>query len=290
MSFREKLTSGEFVILAEMNTPKGIDISSLTLGARHLKSRVDAVVLPDTDNGTMHMSAMGSGMVMLNQGIEPMVHVCGRDRNRIALQSDLLSAHLLGIQNLLVVQAESMENSDHQDARPVDDLDESGIIRTIETLNRGTDLSGFELNGSPDFFAGCSLPPIIDEAHLDQEIEKIKEKADLGARFIVTPPIFNPGFYSRILDRLSLLKLPVIASVLLLKSVGMARYLFINAPEYRLSEQLISKMRTAKDRETEAIHIAGEMIRHLAPVCQGIRISALGWEDRLPAILDSAEL
>lgn len=290
MSFKKKLTSGEFVVLAEINTPKGVDISDLTGNTRHLKSRVDAVVLPDTDNGTMHMSGMGSGTVMLQQGLEPIVHICGRDRNRIALQSDLLSAHILGIRNLLVVQAEDMENTDHQDAVPVNDLDESGILRAIETLNAGTDLSGFELTGSPDFFTGCTLPPITDEAHLDKEIEKIKEKKDLGAEFIVTQPVFDMGFYTRILDRLSLLNLPVIAGVLLLKNVGMARYLSINDPCCRLNEQLISRMRKAGDREAEAATIAGEMIRQLARVAQGIRISALGWEDRLPAILDSADL
>lgn len=290
MSLKDKLTSGEFVVMAEMNTPKGINISDLTLNTRYLKSRVDAVVLPDTDNGTMHIGAIGSGTVMLQQGLKPVVHICGRDRNRIALQSDLLSAYILGIRDLLVVQAEDMENTDHQDATSVDDLDELGLLRTIQTLNQGTDLSGFELTGTPEFFTGCCLPPIIDETHLEQEIEKIKEKMDLGAQFVVTPPIFDLEFHTRILEKISLLNLPVISSVLLLKSVGMARYLSINDPSSRLSEQTISRIRKAGDREAEAIIIAGEMIQHLAKISQGIKISALGWEDRLPAVLDSAGL
>lgn len=290
MGLKEKLTSGEFVVLAEINTPKGIDISELTINTRVLKSRIDAVVLPDMDHGTMRMSSIGSGSVMLQQGLEPVIHFNGRDRNRIALQGDLLTAHVLGIRNLLVVQAEDIENSDHQDAIPVNDLDEASLIRTVSTLNSGSDLSGFELTGSPDFYTGYSLPSIIDDDHLEKEIEGLKEKIDLGAGFIFTQPVFDLEFYSRILEKLAGFNLPVISSVSLLKSVGMARYISINDPASRLSEDLISRIRKSSDREGESVKIAGEMTQQLKTVSQGIRISALGWEDRIPAILDSAGL
>lgn len=290
MGLKEKLTSGEFVVLAEINTPKGIDISELTINTRYLKSRIDAVVLPDMDHGTMRLSSVGSGSVMLQQGLEPVIHFCGRDRNRIALQGDLLTAHVLGIRNLLVVQAEDIENSDHQDAKPVNDLDEAGLLRTVSTLNNGSDLSGFELSGAPDFFAGCALPSIIDDAHLEEEIKGLKEKIDLGAGFIFTQPVFDLDFYAKILEKLAQFNLPVISSVSLLKSVGMARYISINDPASRLSEDLISRIRTSSDREGEAVKIAGEMIDRLKDLSQGIRISALGWEDRIPAILDNAGL
>ena len=167
MDFQKKLTSDKFVVLAEMNIPKGVDVSDLTINTRLLKSRIDAVILPDMDNGIMHMSSIGSGVVMLRQGFEPIIHLCGRDRNRMALQGDLLSAHILGIRNLLIVQGEDMTNGDHQEAKPVDDLDGPGLISMVDTLNNGRDLSGFELIGKPEFFAGVSIPPIVDDAHLD---------------------------------------------------------------------------------------------------------------------------
>ncbi len=290
MDFKKKLASDKFVVLAEMNIPKGIDISDLTVNTRLLKSRIDAIILPDMDNGIMHMSSIGSGVVMLRQGLEPLIHLCGRDRNRIALQGDLLSAHILGIRNLLVVQGEDMTNGDHQNARPVDDLDIPGLISMVDTLNNGTDLSGFELIGKPDFFTGFSIPPIIDDAHLDREIEKAKEKVDLGAQFIMTQPVFDLDYYSRILFKLNTLSIPILSSILLLKNVGMARYISINDPYLRLSEDIITRMRKSKDREGESIRIAGEMISRLKKESNGIKISALGWENRLPAILDEAEL
>ncbi|MCP4023757.1 MAG: 5,10-methylenetetrahydrofolate reductase [Desulfobacteraceae bacterium] len=290
MGFQKKLTKGEFAVLAEINTPKGVDISELTMNTRFLKSRIDAVILPDMDNGIMHMSSLGSGAIMLQQGLEPLIHVCGRDRNRMALQGDLLSAHILGIQNLLFVQAEEMANSDHQDATPVNDLDEKGLIHMVKSLNSGKDLSGFELSGTPDFFMGFAMPSILDDTQLEKEMEKAKEKIDLGARFVLTQPVFDLDFYSTVLNKLTPLNIPVISSVFLLKSVGMARYMSINDPNCRLSEDIITRLRKSKDREAEAIEIAGEMIRQLKEICQGIKISALGWEDRLPTILDSAGL
>lgn len=290
MDFQKKLASDKFVVLAEMNIPKGVDVSDLTINTRLLKSRIDAVILPDMDNGIMHMSSIGSGVVMLRQGFEPIIHLCGRDRNRMALQGDLLSAHILGIRNLLIVQGEDMTNGDHQEAKPVDDLDGPGLISMVDTLNNGRDLSGFELIGKPEFFAGVSIPPIVDDAHLDREIEKAKEKIDLGAQFIMTQPVFDLDYYSRILNKLNTLNIPVLSSILLLKNVGMARYISINDPNLRLSENIITRIRKAKDREGESICIAGEMISRLKKESDGIKISALGWENRLPAILDSAEL
>jgi 5,10-methylenetetrahydrofolate reductase len=110
MSFQEKLSSGDFAVCCEMTSPKGIDISDLITHARHLKSRIDAVVIPDMDNGVMQMSALACGALMRQQGIEPMIHIYGRDRNRMALQGDLLAAHVLGIHNFLVVRGEEMIN------------------------------------------------------------------------------------------------------------------------------------------------------------------------------------
>ena len=290
MSFQEKLSSGDFAVLAEMNPPKGIDISNLITHATHLKSRIDAVVIPDMDTGVMQMSALACGALMRQQGIDPVVHVYGRDRNRMALQGDLLAAHVLGIHNFLVVQGEEMINGDHPDAKVVDDLDETALIAMIGTLAGGKDMAGFDLKGSPRLTAGCTAAPVADESGIEAEVAAAAKKVDAGAGFILLPPVFDIGFYTKIIEGFSSLNVPVIPSVFLLKNVGMARYISINDPNSRLSEDLIRRIRQASDREAECVAVAGEMIQALKPVSQGIKISALGWEDRLPSILDSAGL
>ena len=290
MGFQKKLSAGEFCVLAEINTPKGIDITKLLEISACLQSRIDGVILPDMDNGLMHMSSIGSGTIMLQNGLEPLVHIYGRDRNRVAIQGDLLSAYVLGIRNLLVVQAEDISYSDQQDAKAVNDLDEQDIVQMISSLNNGVDMSGFELDGTPEFFVGCSIPSICDDSHLEKELECAKRKVEAGAKFIMTQPVFDIDYYTHILNLLSSLNVPVISSVFLLKSVGMARYMSINDPNSRLNEEIILRIRKAKNREVECIQIAGEMISQLKKVSQGIKISAVGWEDRLPAILESASL
>lgn len=290
MSFQEKLASGDFAVLAEMDTPKGVDISDLVTNVRFLKSRVDGVVIPDLDNGVMHLGALAGGALMKQQGMEPLVHVCGRDKNRMALQGDLLAAHVLGIHNVLVVRGEEMANGDHPDAAVVNDLDETGILEMIGSLTKGTDLAGFELKGVPRITAGIAAGPITDEPDLEKEVEAARAKVTAGAGYIVLQPVFDIAFYTKIITAFSALNVPVIPSVLLLKNVGMARYISINDPASRLSEDLITRVRKATDRDAECIAIAGETIRALREVSQGIKISALGWEDRLPAILDSAGL
>ncbi len=290
MSLKAKLTSGERVILAEMDTPKGVDISNMISHARFLKSRVDAVVLPDLDTGVMHLNALAGGAILNQQGMEPVIHVYGRDKNRMALQGDLLAAHALGIHNLMVVQGEEMVNGDHPDAKIVDDLDELGILNMIQTLMAGTDLAGFELHGKPEFTFGIAAPPIADDVQLKQAVADAGKKVAAGAGYIVLQPVFDLDFYRQIITAFSSLNVPVIASVFLLKNVGMARYISINDPSFRLSEDVIRRIRKARDRDTECVAIAGEMIRSLKEISRGVKISALGWEDKLPAILDSAGL
>jgi methylenetetrahydrofolate reductase (NADPH) len=290
MSLKKKLSAGEFAVMAEMHTPKGVDISEIVTNARRLKGRVDAVVIPDMDNGIMHMSALAGGVLMKQQGLEAMIHVYGRDRNRMALQGDLLAAHVLGISNLLVVRGEEMINGDHRDARIVDDLDEVGILNMIRTLQGGLDMAGFELKGAPEFTAGCAIAPVVDDAQLAAEIESAKKKVAAGAGFVVAPAVFDMAYYAKMIEKLKPLGVPVVATVFLLKNVGMARYMAINDPSARVSEDLITRIRKAPDREAECVRMAGEMAAALKKTAQGIKIVTLGWEHRLPAILESAGL
>jgi 5,10-methylenetetrahydrofolate reductase len=288
MSFEERLKSKKFVVLAEMNTPKGVDISRFVTDARRIKGRVDAVVVPDMDSGVMRMSAMAGAVLAQQQGLETIIHVYGRDRNRMALQGDLLAAHVLGIRNLMVVPGEDMINGDHRDAAVVDDLDELGLLGAVSALRDGKDMAGFALDGSPQFFTGFSLAPFADDAELETELASAEKKVAAGAQFIVTPPVFDTDRFGEFLKKAEFLKVPIIPSVFLIKSVAVARYIATNEPGSNVTEDLILRIRKSADREMEGIKIAGETIARLRKMAAGVLIQAMGWEHRLTTIIDAA--
>ena len=288
MSFQKRLSSGEFVVLAEMNTPKGVDISELVTNARRIKGRIDAVIVPDMDNGVMRMSALAGGVLMHQQGIEAIIHVYCRDRNRMVLQGDILAAHVLGIQNLVVVHSEDMAKGDHIDAKPVYDLDELGLLGAIQSLQRGADMAGFDLHGTPSFSVGCTLAPFADEKALEEELVLAGKKIEAGAQFIITPPVFDLDHFASFMEKAKALGVPVIPTVFLIKSVGIARYIANFEPGAHISEEMIRRIRKAPDTEMECIRIAGETVAGLKAISQGVQIVTIGWEYRLPAILDYA--
>jgi methylenetetrahydrofolate reductase (NADPH) len=288
MSFQKRLAAGEFVVLSEMDTPKGVDISELITNARRIKSRVDAVTVPDMDNGVMRMSAIGGAVLMQKEGIEAVMHVCGRDRNRMALQGDLLAAHVLGVENFLVVRGETMVNSDHRDAKPVDDLDEVSLLGAIRSLREGVDLAGFELKGIPRFFVGATISSCPDEKAMEAELMLAQRKIEAGAGFLVVPAVFDLSHFERFLSPFKTLGVAILASVFLLKSVGIARYISINEPGAHISEDLIRRIRKSPDRDMECLRIAAETIDALKGMVQGVKIETVGWEHRLPVILDMA--
>jgi methylenetetrahydrofolate reductase (NADPH) len=196
MSFQRRLASGKFVVLAEMNTPKGVNVSELVANSRRIKGRVDAVIIPDMDDGVMRMSALAGGALVQQQGMETIVHIYCRDRNRMALQGDILAAHVLGIRNLMVVPGEEITNGDHRDATPVADLNELDLINAIQSLQNGVDLAGFSLNGSPEFTIGCTLPSFANDQALEEELAELEKKIAAGAQFVVTPPVFDVERFS----------------------------------------------------------------------------------------------
>lgn len=290
MSLKDCLSKGKFAILAEMTTPKGVNISELITNARRIKDRVDAVTIPDMDGGVMRMSALGGGGIIQQQGIETVISVYCRDRNRMALQGDILAAYVLNIRNILVVGSEDMQAGDHPEAKTVNDLDELDLLRAIQSLKDGVDMAGFELDGVPDFTVGCTLGPYKDDRELDQALALAEKKVELGARFIILPPVFNLDHFALFAEKAKGLGVPLIPTVFLLKTVGIARYMATYEPGISISEEMISRLRRASDREMEGVRIAGETISALKSLAQGVQIVTLGWEHRLPDILDCAGL
>lgn len=288
MSFQKRLSSGEFLVLAEMNTPKGVDISQIITNARRIKGRVDAVVVPDMDNGVMRMSALAGGVLMQQQGIEAIIHTYCRDRNRMALQGDILAAHVLGIQNLIVANSEDMANGDHREAKVVDDLDEVGLLSVISSLENGKDMAGFDLEGAPSFTTGCTIASFGNDAELEEELALAKQKVEAGAQYVIAPPMFDTDKFLEFQAKATSLGVPVIATIFLIKSVGIARYMALNEPGSYISEDLIQRIRKSSDREGECIKIAGEIITALKDKVAGVKIETHGWEHRLGHILDHA--
>jgi methylenetetrahydrofolate reductase (NADPH) len=290
MSFQKRLAAEEFVVLAEMHTPKGINISRLVNDARRLKGRVDAVVIPDMDNGIMRMSALAGGVLLQQQGIETIIHMYCRDRNRMAIQGDALAAHVLGIQNIIVARSEDMSESDHSDAQTVNDLDETELIEALLTLQKGKDISGFDLDGSPDFSVGCTIGPYSDDKSCEAELEATRKKIAAGATYVITPPIFDINDSSNFLTKVAELGVPIIQSVFLIKSLAIAQYIANSDPNSGITDDLIRRIRKSSNREQEGIKIAGETILALKDQTQGVLIQTLGWEHKLPEILDVAKL
>lgn len=290
MSFQKRLSANEFVVLAEMHTPKGVNISRLVTDARRIKGRIDAVVIPDMDNGIMRMSALAGGVLMQQQGVEAIMHVYCRDRNRMALQGDMLAAHVLGIQNLLVTESEDIAQSDHREAKEVFDLDEIELIKAISTLNQGKDMGGFELDGSPDFTTGCTIAPYSSDQELDAELEAAAKKIDAGASYIITPPVFDLHGFTGFLEKAKGLNVPVIPTIFLIKSLAIAQYITNSEPGANISDELIRRIRKSSDRELEGIKIAGETLAELKEITQGVILQTLGWEHKLTEILDIAGL
>ena len=290
MSFQKKIAAKEFAVLAEMHTPKGINISRLINDARRLKGRVDAVVVPDMDNGIMRMSALAGGALLQQQGIETIMHTYCRDRNRMALQGDTLAAYVLGIQNLVVAHSEDMSESDHSDAKTVNDLNEMQLIETLVGLQRGKDMSGFDLDGAPAFTIGCTMAACADDKACEAALTAAKKKIAAGASYIIAPPVFDPAANAEFLGKVKALGVPVISSVFLIKSLAIAQYIANSDPSARITEEIIRRIRKSADRELEGIKIAGETILALKDIADGVLIQTLGWEHRVPEILDAAKI
>ena len=286
MRLQEKLASGEFAVLAEMDPPKGADVSSMVANATGVKRKVDAYVVPEMGSAVMRMSSLGGAMVLQNKGLETVVQVCCRDRNRLALQADLLAAQALGVDNVMAVTGEDITHGDHHKARAVNDLDLLELLAAIQTLQSGRDLAGVELKGAPRFLVGSTVNAATSAPEL--ELAELDKKMAAGARFFVTPPIFDLGVLEKFRKRLEGRQVYLIPTVLLLKSVGMARYIDRNL-QIHIPPDLIRRIQEAPDKVRACVQIAGELVAALKEKgAHGVLISTIGWEDKLPGILAAA--
>ena len=214
-----------------------------------------------------------------------------RDRNRLALQSDLLSAHILGIENVLAITGDLPSLGDHPQAKPVYDLDSVQLLWVIGRLNEGYDMVGNELKGKPDFFSGAVVNPGADtEASFELQLIKMEKKIAAGAKFFQTQAVYDINSFVKFMKRVEGFGVPVLAGVIPLKSVGMARFMNKNVAGVFVPDELIDKMADAEDKIKTGIEIAANLIKELKGISQGVHIMAIGSEKRVPQILDAAGL
>jgi 5,10-methylenetetrahydrofolate reductase len=290
MELNQKIGSNDFVVLAELEPPKGVDVSNMIRAATRVKGLVDAFVVPELSTAVMRMSALGAAVILEREGMEAVMQINCRDRNRLALQADLLAAYACGIRNLMPVIGEDPKIGDHIETKPVYDVDIFELLRTIGTLERGRDMAGVELAGSPSFLVGAQVNAGLDDQDVEAEIERVAQMSANGSKYFVTTPVFDLESLKRLRDRIEHLNVPVIPTVLLLKSAGMARYMDRNMAHVHIAAELIQRIQKAPDKVLECVQIAAELIHAIQDQgFGGVLISTMGWEDKLPDIIHAKE-
>ncbi len=277
------------MVTAELGPPKGVSLDSFFKQAAHLKGRVDAVNVTDGQAGLMKLGSVAACRRLKDFGIEPILQITCRDRNRIALQSDLLSASVLGIQNVLVLTGDPITIGDHPDAKPVFDLDAAELMAVIKKLESGLDMTDHKLEGAPQFSIGAALNPCVED--IETEISKTRKKLEKGAEFFQTQGVFDIPRFKRFMERYKKegFKAPVLAGIILVKSSKMANFMNEKIPGVFIPKALIDRFDKASDPKTECNQVACELIKELRPYAQGIHLMAIGWEELVPEIVSNLE-
>ncbi len=291
MTLKSALKSGKFAITAEIGPLKGTDVTEINEVAELLHGKVDASNVTDQQSSVMRLGSLVTCHLLVQKGLDPVFQMTCRDRNRIALQSDLLSAAVLGVKNVLAITGDVPALGDHPQAMPVYDLDSVQLLWVISKLNEGHDMMGNELHGKTDFFPGAVVNPGADtEASFELQLIKMEKKIKAGARFFQTQAVYDINRFVKFMKRVEGWKVPILAGIIPLKSVGMARYMNKNVAGVFVPEELIKKMADAPDKAKMGIEIAANLIKELKGVCQGVHIMAIGWEKKVPEVLAAAGL
>jgi 5,10-methylenetetrahydrofolate reductase len=280
----ETLRSGKFAVTAEIVPPKGTNIAQTISVARSLWRHVQGININESPHAVMRISSLAVSRLLVENGMEPVFHVTTRDRNRLALQSELLGAAVLGIENVLVISGDHQSLGDHKEAKPVYDLDSVQMLHVIVSLMSGQDLAGNSLDGKPFFYPGAVVNPQADV--LELEMIKMEKKVQAGALFFQTQAVFDLEAFSSFMSQIRHLDVKVLAGIVPLKSAKMGRFMNQNIPGIRVPEPLLERMDACHDREAESLAIARDLIAGCRDLCHGVHLMTIGWYDRVEAMLD----
>jgi 5,10-methylenetetrahydrofolate reductase len=273
------------VITAELGPPKGTNMEPFFRQAAYLKGKVDAANVTDQQSALMKLGSLAACKLLKDFGIEPILQMVVRDKNRMALQSELLSADVLGIHNVLVLTGDPIQIGDHPAAKPVFDVDATQLMEIIKKLESGLDMTDHKLDGTPAFAIGAALNPCVDD--IETEISKTRRKIDCGAEFFQTQGVFELARFTRFMERYKKegFKVPVLAGIILLKSVKMATFMNEKIPGIFIPKEMIARFETAADPKKECVKIAVELVAQIRPHVQGFHLMAIGWEELIPEIV-----
>jgi 5,10-methylenetetrahydrofolate reductase len=290
--FKEALESGKFVVTSEVAPPKGTNLEKFKHHIELLKDKVDAMNVTDHQSSVMRFPSLGGCLLVKEMGGEVILQMTCRDRNRLALQADLLFASSRGIQNLLCLTGDSIVLGDHKDAKSVFDMDSSQLLETVRTLEKGKDLGGNELDGGVSFCAGAIVTPEADP--LEPQLIKFEKKLDAGAEFIQTQAVYDLDKFKEFMEYAAQFNTKILAGIILLTSAPMARFMNKNIAGVSVPQDLIDEMASAPKGQaiTKGIDIAGRMIKRIydEKMCHGVHIMAIGKEELVPDIMAAAGL
>ena len=290
MKLSTLFSAGKYVVSGEVGPPKGVSTSEVLEGAGEMAPYVDVVNVTDNQSAVMRLGSLAVSHLLKQQGIEPVFQMVCRDRNRIALQSDLLSATALGVENVLLLTGDHMVLGDHAEAKGVFDLDSVQLLAAAKGLNNGSDLAGHELDDNTDLCLGAVVNP--GSAELETQLLKMEKKIDAGAEFFQTQAVYSPDLFARFMDKAGSFGVPVMVGIVPLKSAGMARYMTQNVAGVDVPDAMIERIGAAakEDRKKVSIEMSVEIISEMKSMCEGVHIMPLGWDDIVPAIVTGAGL
>ena len=290
MRITELFDKGEFVVTAEVGPPKGIHLGHLVEEAKEYLSGITAVNVTDNQSSVMRTSTLATCAMLKNAGLTPIYQATCRDRNRLALQSDLLGAAALGIENILCLTGDHTKMGDHPGAKPVFDLDSVSLLHTAATLEKGLDLAGNELVGEPPKFAkGAVVSPISDS--VDAQLAKMERKVMAGADYFQTQAVFESEKFIEFMEKAKQFGKPVQLGVIIPKNAGMCKFMNRNVAGVHVPQYMIDELAADKERAKAGItgvEIAARIIKECRPYCQGLHIMALGWEAKVPELMKLA--
>jgi len=292
MRITELFDNGQFVVTAEVGPPKGIDASHVVEEAKEYLSGITAVNVTDNQSSVMRMGSLPACVMLKNAGLTPILQLTCRDRNRIALQSELLGAAALGIENILCLTGDHTKMGDHPGAKPVFDLDSVSLLHTVCQLEKGVDLGGQALVGpAPKFAKGAVVSPCSDS--VDAQLAKMERKVMAGAEYFQTQAVFDSEKFISFMEKAKQFGKPVQLGVIIPKSAGMAKFMNKNVAGVHVPQWMIDELAADKEKAKAGItgvELAAKVIKECRPYCQGLHIMALGWEAKVPELLKLAEI
>jgi methylenetetrahydrofolate reductase (NADPH) len=285
---KKALENGRFVVTGEIGPPKGVDLDQCLHDADVMAGHVTAINVTDLQSAVMRVGSLAVSARLVAKGLEPVYQLTCRDRNRLALQSDLLSAGALGVENALCLTGDHPVLGDHSESKSVYDLDSVQLLKAAQRLNQGHDMEGHELDSAANLFLGAAVTPGADP--LEPQIIKMKKKIDAGARFFQTQAVYEPDAFKRFMDQVQGFGVPVLAGIVVLKSAAMAKFMNQNVAGISVPDGIIAEMEVTpkEDRKKKAVEVSARIIEQVRPYCQGIHIMPLGWDDLIPEIVEAA--